>query len=343
MRLISLELCDFQAHKHILVEFGPACTVIRGPTDVGKSAILRALRWVCQNDIAGDDFIREGAKRTVVTLQVRQGKTKHTVQRIRGSGTNSYELDGKEYKSFNNGVPEDIAKLLNLNEINFQAQHDSPYWFAETAGEVSRRLNAIIDLSVIDTTLSNIAAEVRKAQERKTISEERLNQNKKEYEELEPQRDRVEEFEELRQYHEKLTGLETSVSQLCNVIERIRANRDGLRARTERATEGDAALSLARAVVQAERRTESLSGIIKAVQNHRAKAEPPPDFAAVEQARDTWLEHHNKAWDLQTLVTSIESKLSTWKIETGVYYRAQKQFESGTKGQRCPICQKPLP
>lgn len=338
MRLVSLELNDFQVHKHIAVDFGKSITCIRGETDKGKSSILRALRWVCLNDIPGEEFIRIGAKRTVVKLLVKVGKDRHEIVRIRGGGTNEYWLDSKVYRSFNNGVPPDIAAVLNLNEINFQAQHDSPYWFTETAGEVSRRLNAIIDLSVIDTALSNVAAEVRKAQERKTISEERLTAAKKEYEELEPQRTRIQEFDRLRQYHEKFTGLETDADSLQSIVDRIRANREKAQLAAEHASDGGAVLLLARQAIGFERRVDSLQCLLTDIQHNRAAAQPPPDFSTVNQAFKKWQEMEEQTQDLSSLVSRISSTAFATDVKRERFIATEKQFYKQIKGNLCPTC-----
>ena len=95
MRLISLTLENFQAHEKLELDFGSSITVLRGASDVGKSAVLRALRWICQNDIAGDEFIRYGTKQAVVTLTIKTGKETHEIVRVRGKGENSYKLEAK--------------------------------------------------------------------------------------------------------------------------------------------------------------------------------------------------------------------------------------------------------
>ena len=145
MQLASIQLVDFQAHKRLAIDFAPGITTIIGPTDRGKTAILRALGWVAQNNMAGEEFIREGAKETRVELVVLDGKKLRTIVRTKGKA-NTYSLDGKEFVSFGQGVPRDVAQLLQLNEINFQGQHDAPFWFAETAGEVSRKLKRLLTL-----------------------------------------------------------------------------------------------------------------------------------------------------------------------------------------------------
>ena len=49
----SLELFNFQSHAHTLIEFSDGVNIISGTSDSGKSAILRALRWVIRNEPSG--------------------------------------------------------------------------------------------------------------------------------------------------------------------------------------------------------------------------------------------------------------------------------------------------
>lgn len=172
--LKSLTIQNFQAHKRLEVRFDPRITTIIGPSDVGKSAVIRALTWLATNKPAGTAFIREGSKATNVELFV-DGKT---ILRHRSASVNTYELDGQELKAFGNDVPPEVLKLLNLSSVNFQGQHDSPFWFSETAGEVSRQLNQIVDLGVIDSTLAYLDKELRAGRDRVRVGEERLKEAK---------------------------------------------------------------------------------------------------------------------------------------------------------------------
>lgn len=199
-RLRSIKIKDFQAHADKTVVLDKNITSIVGASDRGKSAILRALRWACLNDFVGDEFIKKGAKQAKVMVTFSDGTKIIRSKSGRTSG-NAYKIvkgEKKEtFKSFKNTVPAPIADVLQMNVINFQAQHDAPFWFDETPGEVSRRLNAVIDLSVIDTTMSNIANAVRRSQERISLSEEHLEKELAEYSRLKEQKGRIEDFQNL--------------------------------------------------------------------------------------------------------------------------------------------------
>lgn len=151
---------NFQPWEKLRIDFDAGVTSFVGPSDVGKSAVFRALRWVAQNTPQGIAFIREGQPGATVRLEIDD----HSIVRKRGrTGDNLYLMGGSEFKAFGTGVPDAIAKVLNVSDVNFQSQHDSSFWLSQSAGEVSRQLNAVVDLSVIDSTLQEINRRYRAA------------------------------------------------------------------------------------------------------------------------------------------------------------------------------------
>jgi len=343
MRLEKLELKDFQAHDELVVAFSPTITTIVGPSDSGKSAILRALRWTCLNDLAGDEFIKEGAKQTAVKLQI---EGDHQIIRSKGttsSGHNTYKLDDREYRSFAQTVPSDIAKALALSEINFQGQHDNPFWFSETAGEVSRRLNAVVDLSVIDQVLSSIAAEVRQATERKTISNERLAELREEFNLIKSQENRVVQFQALRDCQKAFVKADENCDRLAQTIERIRTGHDQARTHEERWASAQAAATACGEAVKHSVWYGQLSRLIDQIKTNQAASTPPPDFKSVEDTFEEWRGSENKIDALDNIVSKAEG--ITRKIQSGMgaVKGAQTRFDQATQGKRCPLCQKLLP
>jgi len=154
----SIWLRDFQAHKHLTVKLSPTVTSIVGPSDIGKSAIIRALRWLVFNRPLGQAFIRDGASSTEVTVRCE----KHSLTRGKGKDGNYYTVDGKALGALGSDVPTSVQSVLMLAEENFQSQHDAPFWFSETSGEVSRRLNEIVNLGVMDDVQAELLAGLRR-------------------------------------------------------------------------------------------------------------------------------------------------------------------------------------
>lgn len=336
--LESIALRNFQVHEDLIVEFSPTITTIKGPTDKGKSAVLRALRWVCLNDVAGADFIREGAKRVTITLHVTDGKGSHsTISRSKSTDghVNLYVWDDREFKAFGQSVPPDIAHALALNEINFQGQHDPPFWFADTAGEVSRKLNAVIDLTIIDTALSNIASEVRRAQERKGLCEERLTEAAAQLEFWLPKKDRIAEFQALKKASSGVVDTDREWNRLTYILEQIGANQKySLAAKAE---DGSGMLKEMLDARRLQRDFGWLQGLIVKIAQLQA-TRPPPDFLPVQQAWSNWVNTSHEAAGFARLVAVMNGRKAQIEILTTKLQQAEAKFHKEIQGKACPLC-----
>lgn len=189
-----LTLENFQAHQETVLDFGAGVNVIVGPSDAGKSAIIRALGLLVFNRPAGTQFIRHGTKESRVSL-VMDGTT---VERVRGKSRNVYVVDGEEFKAPGRDVPPEVSQVLQFQEINFQGQHDAPFLLSETAGEVGRVLNGLVDLTVIDRTLSSLNSQKTETRRRAEYLEE----------ETKKKREALRKWDGLEDAQEALQGLQ---------------------------------------------------------------------------------------------------------------------------------------
>lgn len=168
----SISIRGFQTHRSLTLAFDPQLTSLTGPTDSGKTSILRALRWVFLNQGPKDkDLVNWDDSICRVTVVV----DGHRITRRKGKEKNTYALDGRIFKSFGTTVPAEIKSLLNVGEVNFQGQLDPHFWFNETPGQLSKTLNDIINLGDIDRVLGGLASEQRRA---RTVFEDRLESSK---------------------------------------------------------------------------------------------------------------------------------------------------------------------
>lgn len=180
--LEKLVIRNFQKHKKFTLGLDPHVTVLVGPSDRGKSSLLRALRWLCFNKPSGEEFITHGQSHCSVDLYYDDGRR---ITRHRGDRKNYYTADGEEYHALGtSGVPEQVVRLLNLGEINFQRQHDPSFWFSLTPGEVAREINQIVNLELIDKVLGKLSSQHREDKSRVTLSQERIDKAKKQVKEL---------------------------------------------------------------------------------------------------------------------------------------------------------------
>jgi len=178
--ITGIQIKDFQPHKRLDIKIGPGVTTIIGPSDTGKSSFIRAFLWAMTNKPNGHAFIRNGTAKALVKLHL----DGHTILRSKSKSTNLYKLDDKEFNAFSNEVPAEIQKLLGIGNVNYSRQHDPPFWFSNTAGEVSRQLNSIVNLGDIDTIMAHIASELRSTRAKLDVVQERLEKAKVQEQEL---------------------------------------------------------------------------------------------------------------------------------------------------------------
>ena len=211
----KLVLSHFQCHKKKSIEFDPGVNIIGGPSDTGKSSIIRALKWVIFNKPAGDSFRRHGSKRTVAKLFTDE----HTIIRTKTNSINTYELDGATLKSFGTAPPPEVEEAIQLSPINFQEQHDSPFMLSETAGECGRMLNKMVDLEVIDRALKNLNRLLSKTKNDENYNKEHLNELK----------ERLSKYDFLGDMRDALNDLQEKKAD----IDRIKMNMNSLSLITE--------------------------------------------------------------------------------------------------------------
>lgn len=147
----SLEVDNFQSHKHTELVFHKGVNVIVGPSDSGKSAVLRSLKYLLFSKPTGDAFRSKWGGDTKVKVVI----DNHTVSRIKAKD-NMYVLDGSEFKAVKSDVPKEIQDVLNVSDLNLQQQIDGPFLINKTPGEVAKFFNHIANFDKIDLSISNI-------------------------------------------------------------------------------------------------------------------------------------------------------------------------------------------
>lgn len=337
--LKKITLNNFQAHKNLEIEFSDTVTTIVGPSDVGKSAVIRAIQLVSLNQPAGDAYIKEGTKQAVVELEFEKGK----VKRVRGKGENSYSLNEQGYNAFGNDVPETIQKALNISKLNFQSQHDAPFWFSETAGEVSRQLNSIINLDVIDTTLANIAASVRKQKTTKEVIEKRIK-------DLILQRKALKYIKELNSDFKQIESLssqkeETALKQatIDELYKGATKYRTAIKNLLDLIVDGKNAVLKGDSYSKLQKKVNNLRKLVGDYKEYKKISEFRPSLPKNIQNSVTSIDNISKRI---SILSGLVRKAEQWESETEKYKTETKRLKKQMKdemGGLCPLCNQPLP
>jgi chromosome segregation ATPase len=340
VKFFALQLIDFQAHQNFWVKFSPGINTIKGPTDAGKSSVLRALRWLCLNDFPGDAFIRDGAKKTQVNLTIRDDSENKNITRVKGAGINLYEFNAQEFKAFATSVPSPIQNALAVSEINFAGQHDSPFWFSETAGEVSRRLNAVIDLSVIDNSLAHIASKVRAAQVTVGVLEIQKRENEEELSALADAKHRIVAFKKLKAAKEKQDEHALACDRMERIISDFNSYQTG--ALDAKASHLERMVNAGRNLRRSARNVATLEGILDELARCKSLIIKVPSITPIEQAFLRWQELDNQCRDLARSLTRATDLAATVSSRAAQSKTAEKRLHSETEGKNCPLCGQPV-
>lgn len=206
-------LYNFQSHGNTEIEFDNGLNIIVGPSDSGKTAILRGLKWALFNEPSGDYFIREGESECSVDVIFSDGTR---IKRYRSKSKNIYFLydqynNEMKFEGFGTSVPEEIIESMGiqkilldsdvLKSINISDQLESPFLLGERASTRANSIGRLVGVNIIDDALRESLRDSRNmSNAKKSIDDEIVERIKElsQYEYLDELSTRVNYIEELR-------------------------------------------------------------------------------------------------------------------------------------------------
>ena len=139
---LQVQIKDYQIIKKMSLEFVPGLNVIVGPSNNGKSSILKAIKATTFT-IPGTSPIRFGQSNYTVGIQYNG----HIIILQKGLKESVYVVDGEKYSKFGQTTPEIVANSLNIKELvlngnkeqlNFWDQMNYPFLLDKTGVEMFR-------------------------------------------------------------------------------------------------------------------------------------------------------------------------------------------------------------
>lgn len=148
-----IKIRNFQSLKDVTLTLGNV-TVIRGKSDVGKSALIRALGSFFSNSF-NEEYAHNGNLPCGVAIQ----KDNRVAIGRRTTKGVEYRLDNTLYSKTAKKVPTDITSFLGIQEysidkdISFlfqiQSQFDSPFLLKESSTTVAKLIGRISNLNIV--------------------------------------------------------------------------------------------------------------------------------------------------------------------------------------------------
>ncbi|ARU59670.1 hypothetical protein CBW65_00405 [Tumebacillus avium] len=158
----NLRIENFQSHELTEMAFDDGLNVIVGASDNGKSAVIRALRWLLYNEPRGSDFMRVGANQCRVMIELADGSR---VTRERTPSKNRYivmQASGEEqiYEGFGNTVPKEVSDLTGVRKValdednettlHLGTQLEAPFLLSEPGSIKAKAIGRLNGVHIID-------------------------------------------------------------------------------------------------------------------------------------------------------------------------------------------------
>lgn len=153
----TLGIANFQSIGQLKMPLGKL-TIIVGPSNSGKSALVRALKMLLWNSTS-PSYVRVGSASASVVLE-----TAHAVVKLqRGPSpvgakytiVSAEHPQGAEYPKAGKDVPADVARLLHIpppnegSSLNFAGQFDRPFLLDDSGARVARLLGELTNVTLI--------------------------------------------------------------------------------------------------------------------------------------------------------------------------------------------------
>ena len=336
----KVQIKNFRQHKKLELEFGPGVTTIIGESTVGKSNMMRSIFWTALNKPSGDKMINwdDDSDSAIVRVTV-DGKK---AIRKKGKIGNIYKLSGKEYEAFGTGVPPAISELFNLSETNFQNQFKYHFWFDLTAGEVSRALNKIVNLDIIDLTLKNITSLIASDKSEIKVYEKQLKASEEKVEELSYVDDMDKDFKAIESLQSNITENARGLIVLSKLVESGSKYRATVKIASDQVVLGKIAIDTEAEYSKITNSVESLSKLLKSGRRYnKIIKNKPPDIEPLEKLSLDYKKISDNRIELKKVLDS--------------FYKYQKEIEEWEKRKRqlnqeikelgikfCETCKQPI-
>lgn len=238
IKLEYIEIVNFQSHDNTKLKFDEGVNVIIGPSDSGKTAVIRAMKWIFFNEPSGTDIIKKGEDSAKVTLKLNTG---FKIIRGRSKSKNYYEIISPEnetqrFEGFGLNVPQEIIDLTGINKIdlgnmkkslNIAEQLESPFLITDSPSIKANALGKLAGVDIIDKALGNLSKDMYEINSaRKSIEKEIRDQKDilKNFEYLKDEKVKIERleylFNQVDEYKTKLNTLNDLEKKYSNNLEK---------------------------------------------------------------------------------------------------------------------------
>lgn len=217
--IAQIHIKNFQSHRDTKLHFVAGINTIVGPSNSGKSSILRAMEWVLLNYPSGTEFISVGADYAEVTITLSSGYAVSR-KRTRSNAVNTYTIlyqgsvipDGI-LTGFGSNVPPQVLDVLGMTRMEFgiAKQLEAPFLISETPKVRAETIGNLEEVARIDKALQEVNDDLRDNAKRQRETDVEIKKSTQEMQRLEKElkHDRVvcAQFEEQKERYDNAQQL----------------------------------------------------------------------------------------------------------------------------------------
>lgn len=276
IKIEYIEIENFQSHSHTKLEFDEGVNVIIGPSDSGKTAVIRAMKWIFFNEPSGTDIIKKGESAAKVIIKLDSG---FKIIRGRGKSKNYYEIiaengETQRFEGFGLNVPQEVIDITGINKIdlgnmkmslNIAEQLESPFLITDSPSIKANALGKLAGVDIIDKALGNLSKDIyeinsdKKSIEKEIKSQETILESFKYLDDDKITIERLENiFEKVEEYKYKLNLLTNLEKEYNTNLEKTNETKEYL----EKFKNIDELLFLYEKLVKKESKLKNYSDLI---------------------------------------------------------------------------------
>lgn len=159
----KVSIKNYQIIKDASLDFIPGLNVIIGPSNNGKSSIIKAIKALIYT-VPGTTPIRNGQSFYAVGINYNN----HTVILQKGLKESVYIVDGEKYTKYGVNTPEIVSKSLNIKELvlsgnkeqlNFWDQMKYPFLIDRTSTELFKFIIDSSDSDQVSKSLKDMVSD----------------------------------------------------------------------------------------------------------------------------------------------------------------------------------------
>lgn len=224
---------DYQILKDAKFTFVNGLNVILGPSNNGKSSVIRAIEAALFHK-TGESFIRLGQD----AAQVGIAMNGHKINWVKTRDSGAYVLDGKEFRKIGRAAPPDIEEATGIKEItvidskariNFWKQMDYPFLLDKTPSQLFAFLAFSAEQDQLTSVFQRIKEDAKVIERSITSTEGKIDSTKELKKNLEEELKVLEDYE---QTVKDLLSIDKQVSEcdrLGQLVSEIRESMDSIK------------------------------------------------------------------------------------------------------------------